>query len=363
MTERIADASPNTVAGASVPESYWTARRGAAFIGLSSRGRIVLTGADRASYLQGLLTNDIEALKPGEGCYALLLTPQGRVMADMNVFNLGEEILLDVHESVTELLVERFQEFVFTEDVKVEDRTESWTVLAVHGPDAARLVAELVCPTDDLGGDRCSEYRHARGHVDASPVVVARSHEIGEIGFQIFVRAEVAAPLRASLADAGALPLQEEMFNLLRLESGRPAFPADLDSDTIPLEAGIEGRAISQSKGCYVGQEVIIRILHRGHGRVGRRLVRFSFPPEADPPEAGSAVMSADRPDGEPVGFITTSAFSPAIGRPIALGYVKRDLADPGSHLIVTTEDNRIPASVVSGSVIKTGRDPGPVRC
>ena len=107
--------------------SYRAARRGAAFIDLSARGRLVLTGTDRASYLQGLLTNDVAALPPGEGCYSAYLTPQGRMIADMAVVNLGHELLLDVDAGVTAVLLERLREFVFTEDVAVEDRTAAWT--------------------------------------------------------------------------------------------------------------------------------------------------------------------------------------------------------------------------------------------
>jgi len=351
MTEPAADVSTNTVntvSSKSVPEAYWAARKSAAFTDLSSRGRIVLKGADRASYLQGLLTNDIEALKPGEGCYALLLTPQGRIMADMNVFNLGEEILLDVHESVTAMLVGRFQEFVFTEDVTVEDRTESWTTLAVHGPDSARIVSELVPSAGDLGDELCPEYRHRTGQFSNFPVVVARSREIGEVGLAVYADAGIAERLRVAVTDAEVAELDEATFNLLRLESGRPAFPTDLDSETIPLEAGLEHRAISQSKGCYVGQEVIVRILHRGLGRVARRLVGFSFAPDEAPPHTHASIDLVGEPSGEPIGVITTAAFSPALGRPIALGYVKRELAVVGGEVVVRSHARRVRGGISS---------------
>ena len=333
-------------------EPYAAARNGAAFVDLSARGRIVLKGADRASYLQGLLTNDVAALAPGEGCYSAYLTPQGRMAADMAVVNLGDELLLDVGPGVTAMLLERLREFVFTEDVTVDDRSAAWAALAVHGPEAARMVADLGRPVEDgapLEADalgRLPEYHRRRGRLGDVPVTVVRSDEIGEVGFVLYADASAAQPLARALAGAGAAELDAETFALLRLEAGRPAFPADMDESTIPLEAGIESRAISQTKGCYVGQEVIVRILHRGQGRVARRLVGLRFDRGDSPPDAGAALLAADRPDAEAVGAVTTARRSPALGRPIALGYVKRELAAPGTKLVATDGGRRLPAVV-----------------
>ncbi len=335
-------------------EPYRAARRGAAFIDLSARGRIVLKGADRASYLQGLLTNDVAALAPGDGCYSAWLTPQGRMMADMAVVNLGGELLLDVDPGVTAMLIDRLREFVFTEDVTVEDRTAAWRALAVHGPESARIVADLVRPAEDgapLGADalgRRPEYRQWSGRFGDAPVAAVRSNELGEVGFLLYAGAEAARPLTDALAGAGAAELDAETFALLRLEAGRPAFPADMDERTIPLEAGIEARAINQTKGCYVGQEVIVRILHRGQGRIARRLVGLHLGESDPPPEAGAALFAADRPDADAVGEVTTARRSPALGRAIALGYVKRELTEPGAGLVVAHDDRRLPAVVTA---------------
>ena len=331
-----------------VPPSYHAARRASALIDLSAHGRIVVGGADRASYLQGLLTNDIEALSSGDGCYAAYLTPQGRMLADMQVFNLGDELLLDVHPTVTAMLVDRLREFVFTEDVTVEDRTALWAAFGVHGPESARVVSEVVRPrvgdgstpvgADELGG--YPEYRNGVGQFEGVPVVTARSDEIGEVGFVLYAAAGVGAALEDALVKAGATQLDVATLDLLRVEGGRPAFPADMNHETIPLEAGIEGRAISMSKGCYVGQEVIIRILHRGQGRVGRRLVGISFEPQGEPPAAGATLTTLV--DGQLVGVITSSVRSPALDRPIALGYVKRQVAEPDTELVATDGERQL---------------------
>ena len=341
------------------PPNYHAARHASAFVDLSARGRIAVVGTDRASYLQGLLTNDIEALSSGEGCYATHLTPQGRMLADMQVLNLGDELLLDVHPTVTSMLIERLREYVFAEDVTVEDRTARWVAIGVHGPESARLVSEVVRPgvgnrPAPVGAGEFGEYpeyRHCVGHVEGVPVVTARSDETGEVGFTLYTDAGVGAALEDALAKAGASRLDAATFDLLRLEAGRPAFPADMNHETIPLEAGIEDRAISMSKGCYVGQEVIIRILHRGGGRVGRRLVGLAFEPHAEPPVAGATLTTRRRaggarsPDGadvQVVGAVTSSVRSPALNRPIALGYVKRQLAEPDTELVATHGERQL---------------------
>ena len=334
-----------------VPPSYHAARRASALVDLSVRGRIAVGGDDRASYLQGLLTNDIEALKSGHGCYAAYLTPQGRMLADLQVLNLGDELLLDVHPTVTAMLVDRLRDFVFTEDVTVEDRTTRWAAFGVHGPESARLVSEVVRPG---GGDRSAaagpvdlaalggypEYRHRVGHFEGVPVVMARSDETGELGFILYADAGVSAALEDALVKAGATRLDATTFDLLRVEAGRPAFPSDMNQETIPLEAGIEDRAISMSKGCYVGQEVIIRILHRGQGRVGRRLVGISFEPHGEPPAVGATLTTRD--DEHAVGAITSSVWSLALDRPIALGYLKRQLAEPGTEIVATDGERQL---------------------
>jgi folate-binding protein YgfZ len=321
--------------------AYAAARRSAVLIDLSARGRLAVHGADRASYLQGLQTNDVEALSTGEGCYGLFLTPQGRVECDAQILCLNDELLLDLHPTVTAALDERLREFVFTEDVLVDDRTSTWSAFGVHGPEAARLVSALVKPglasagglTTDAELAALPECHHRSGEFLGGAVVVARSSEIGEVGLVLYVESTSAPALRDALVAGGAVELDTSTYDLLRVEAGRPVFPADLDSETIPLEAGVEDRAISMTKGCYVGQEVIVRILHRGKGRVARRLVGLYFDPASPPPPPGTVLGAGE--DGEPVGAVTSAAWSPALGRPIGLGYVKRELAEIGTTLTV----------------------------
>lgn len=321
---------------------YTAARQTAALVDLSSRGRLLIGGDDRASYLQGLLSNDIETLEPGDDCYATYLTPQGRVIADMQVLNLGPELLLDVHGSVTELLVSRLRDFVFTEEVTVEDRSDTWTSLGVYGPESARVLEGTLGPAPPSSSgvpqearelDTLEEHHHLERRFDEARVIVAGNRDLGSPGYTLYLESGPADGLKAALVSAGVPVLDPRDLDVLRVEAGRPAFPDDLGGDVIPLEAGIEDRALSMTKGCYVGQEVIVRILHRGHGRVARRLVGLTFDGATTTPDVGASLL-ADTDD--PVGVVTSSVRSPALGRAIGLGFVKREHAEPGTTLGVS---------------------------
>ena len=306
---------------------YAALRRGAGLIGRPATGRILLTGADRRTYLQGLLTNDIEALTPGTGCYAAMLTAQGRMMTDMRVLELGDSILLDVPLQVTTAIRDHLDRFIFNEDVQVEDVTSSRGVIGIYGPGALGVLVKA--GTD--GGAPSSLFHSTRVRVAGADAVLVRSDEAGVAGYDIIVDAAHAETVRAALLAAGAVQVSERDAEAVRIESGRPRFGIDMDTETIPLEAGLEERAISRSKGCYVGQEVIVRVQDRGRGRVAKRLVGLTFDAAAAAPAAGSRVTSGDRE----IGRVTSAAWSPGLSRPIALGYVHRDFLEPGTHLVI----------------------------
>ena len=301
------------------PERYTAARQGAVVFDLSGRGRILLTGADRLAYLQGLLTNDMTALTPGTGCYAALLTPQGRMISDMRVFETGDAALLDVPGERAPTVASHLAGFIFSEDAAVQDASDALAHLLVLGAASAKAVG--------VGSLRPFENR--RLTLAGKEVIAAGNDEYGVAAIDVFVESLQKPLVIAALVEAGISPIDEEVVETLRIEAGTPRFGIDMDTDTIPLEAGIEERAISQTKGCYVGQEVIIRVLHRGHGRVARNLVGLLFPEDGPVPARGEPLYAGDRH----VGSITSAASSPAAGRPIALGYVHRDFASPGTAL------------------------------
>ncbi len=287
----------------------------------------MLTGADRRSYLQGLLTNDIAALETRTGCYAALLTAQGRMIADMRVLELGDGVLLDVSAHVTETVRAHLDRFVFSEDVEVRDITAERSEIGVYGPGAATIVSHV----SNVSVDRLPLFASTQAQFNGSPLIVVRSDEAGIGGYDLIVDRGAAEALTRALVDAGAAPVDEEAAEAVRIEAGRPRFGQDMTEDTIPLEAGIEDRAISRTKGCYVGQEVIIRVVDRGHGRVARRLVGLSLPPGSAVPTPGAHITSGERD----IGRITSATESPSLGHPIALGYVHRDFVSPGTKVAI----------------------------
>jgi folate-binding protein YgfZ len=319
---------------------------------LNRRGRLRLTGRDRRGYLQGLLTNDIVALEPGSGCYAALLTPQGRMITDMRVLELGDAVLLDLPREGAEPVRDRLDQFIFAEDVQVENVTERWPALGVYGPSASSIVATALARTGDASQlESLAPFGSVNWAWNASSVVVARNDDYGVPGFDLYAQKPIAQGLAASLRQAGAADLGAEALEVLRIEAGTPAFGADMNEETIPLEAGIQDRAISLTKGCYVGQEIIIRVLHRGHGRVARRLVGLSMQPGVPVPARDDRIAKEARE----VGAVTSAAWSPALGRPIALGYVHRDCADVDTTVSIAHGHEALAAVVVALPFIRRG--------
>jgi len=314
-------------------DHYEALRKGAGLLDRRSRGRLELIGADRRSYLQGLLTNDIEALSAGRGCYAALLTAQGRMVSDMRVSELGDRILIDLPAATAEAVRQRLADFIFSEDVEVRDARGDLAHFGVYGPKASAILESVLTPPGpeslQLSLDANQQLRFA-----GTPAVAVKSDDYGVAGFEIFIGAPDAAKLADAIRAAGAKDVTADAVEVTRVEAGRPEFGPDLDEHTIPLEAGIETRAISYTKGCYVGQEVIIRVLHRGHGRVARRLVGLLGAAADGPLVRGMRIEAGDKS----VGSITSAVESPGLGRPIALGYVHRDSAEPGTELQVTAE-------------------------
>ena len=320
-------------------DQYRALREGAGLIDRSDRGRLLLTGADRRTYLQGLLSNDIAALTAGTGCYAAYLTAQGRMIADLRTFEMGDALLVDLVGAVAPAVRDRWSEFIFSEDVAIEDLSESTAQIGIYGPRAAQVLGAALA-AGSLSGepappaellDGMPLYGNSRWNLGAAPVFVLRSDDAGVMGFDVVVTSDRQKDLEELLRSAGAVDVGAEAALACRVEAGRPLFRVDMTEDTIPLEAGIEDRAISLTKGCYVGQEIIIRVLHRGQGRVARRLVGLAFDPSAAVPAPGERIRTGDRE----IGAITSAVQSPALGRPIALGYVHRDFVAPGTPVVV----------------------------
>ena len=329
-------------------QAYDAARHRAALLDRSQRGRIVVSGTERRSYLQGLLTNDINALTVGHGCYAAYLTAQGRMIADVYAYELGDVLLLAMSGLVKDVVMAKLDQFIFSEDVQLGDVTNTFAQIAVVGPEAANVVASIVSglPVEALRA--MVEHDNGRGDWAGGAAIVTRINDAGEPGFDLYVERAQADALKIALRSAGVAELDEAAADAVRIESGVPLFGRDMNEETIPLEAGIESRAISFTKGCYVGQEVIIRVLHRGHGRVARKLVGLTLDGEAVP-AAGAVVLGGEKE----IGQVTSAAASPALGRPIALAYLHRDFLEPGTIVRVSDQNatvTALPFVTASGS-------------
>jgi folate-binding protein YgfZ len=316
-------------------DEYLAARNGAGMIDLGARGRIVVRGADRKTFLHALLTNDIALLAAGAGCYAALLTPQGRMIADMNVFELGDVMLLDVRREVKDLLLQRFDQLIFAEDVQLGDVSDAWGCIGLYGPRSAAIAGAV------LGADLAAfkTFQSARLEHEGQLVVAARRDALGLEAFLLFAAVDAMPALAKALSVEGAEVLPADVVEVLRVEAGEPAFLVDMGNDTIPSETGIEAAAVSYLKGCFPGQEVLVRIRDRGHGKVARKLVGLTIDGETAP-AAGSVIAGGEKE----IGHVTSAVVSPALGKPIALGYVHRDFVAPGTAVTV----DGIPAVVTS---------------
>jgi tRNA-modifying protein YgfZ len=333
---------------------YLAAREGAAVFDRSSRGKIAVAGGDRRTYLHAMLTNDVSSLQGGSGCYAAYLTPQGRLVADMTVLDLGDMLLLDLDPSVTADVLSKLDQFIFSEDVLLGDLSEAFGKLVVAGPTAAAVITSVIedaggrpLPAEDLAA--WPPFRNLRASFRGQVVVVAASDDLGVAAFDLYIERPYIDQLSSALAAGGTTKADLEDWETLRVEAGRPRFGADMDGTTIPLEAGIESRAISFTKGCYPGQEVVIRVVHRGHGRIARRLVGLTID-GTEVPGAGDGLRSGDREAGK----ITSAAWSPLVGAPIALAMVQRDFFEPGTGLTVLHGDHALTAKVVELPFVRT---------
>jgi len=338
LTDHVNDRKHSTTVPAIFPAAYGAVRSGAGALARADLGRIIVAGEDRRDYLQGLLTNDVAALSAGRGCYAAYLTPQGRMIADMYVYELGDAIVMTMPIEVKDGVLSKLDQFIFSEDVRLGDVTDGFAQRTMLGPRATAVVAAVTAGTDEalraLTPDGC-----VRTSFQGMPAIVMAASDFGAPGLHVLVEQTSAAAFDAAAERAGAVPLDAKTADVVRIEGGIPRFHRDMDEQTLPLEAGVEGRAISFTKGCYVGQEVIIRVMHRGHGRVAKKLVGLVLAGDAAP-EPATPIES----DGRDVGAVTSAALSPALARPIALGYVQRDFIAPGTGLSIAGQ----PATVVA---------------
>ncbi len=257
------------------------------------------------------MSNDIEALRPGHGCYAAFLTPKGKMLGDLRVLDAGDELLLDTERIALQELFNMIRRFRVGYEVELHKRTLERGLLSLVGPDAIVLAG---------ASELTEEHRNAPVSISGVRALAIRT----DVGVDLLCDSEATAELRGGLEQAGAIVVSEEAIEALRIERGRPRYGTDLDDTVIPQEAGLNERAVSFTKGCYVGQETVARLYYRGKPNRQLRGLRCS-----ESVRAGDQVLF----EGRPVGQIGSAAVSPRVG-PIALSLVRRE-APPGSTVTV----------------------------
>ena len=281
-------------------------------------------GRDRVQYLHSITSNDIKSLSAGRGTLALLLNPQGHILAELELYALAETLLVRSHISLREQTLATLKKYIIGSKVTIEDLSDSTGSMAVEGPCAAQVVRQTCGVDIEAFADLAIQDVQVEG---AACRLVKRSH-FGQTGAEwIADRAALPAIWRKLLKQVRAIggqPIGMEALNALRLEAGVPWFPADFNETTIPQEAAVEKTHISFNKGCYTGQEIVERIRSRGH--VNRKRVSLKFS-TASPPPIGTKL----RAGGSEVGAVTSAAFSPASGTAIGMGYVRREQFAAGS--------------------------------
>jgi folate-binding protein YgfZ len=290
----------------------------------SERGKLALTGSGGAEFLQGQVTNDVQGLEPGSGCYAAFLTPKGKMLGDLRILDTGDELLLDTERVSLQELFNMIRRFRVGFDVELHKRTLETGLLSLLGPGALAVLGGL-----DLPGQ---EHAHRAASVAGVAVRAIRT----DMGVDLLIEdAAGTDAVAAALREAGAVPVSEAATECLRVERGRPRYGIDLDDTVIPQEAGLNARAVSFTKGCYVGQETVARLHYRGKPNRTLRGLALSSP--ASP---GDELTRGERV----VGRVASAAVSPRFG-PIALALVRRE-AENGA--IVSVGEEGVSATVVS---------------
>ncbi|MBI5386733.1 MAG: aminomethyl transferase family protein [Verrucomicrobia bacterium] len=319
-------------------------RAAAAVLDLSCRGRLGLTGADRQRLLNGQVTNNVAALRPGDGCYAAFCSAKGKMQADANILCLPGEFLLDLEPGTSATVAQRLEQYIIADDVQVTDAAPLCGLLSVQGPKSREVIARLglgvALPSAPLGS--------ASAHDSALGEIHCVNHSrVGLEGFDLFVprrSLEAAAErLLQSVAAVGGRFGGWQALEIARIEAGIPRFGQDMDDTNLPPECGLEARAISYTKGCYIGQEVIARL--KSIGQVTKTLCGLKLDKDLKfTPRRADRLYRGDRE----IGYVTSFLVSPTLNANVALAYVRREHGQLGIGLVLRAADGACTALVVA---------------
>ncbi|MGA2117698.1 MAG: glycine cleavage T C-terminal barrel domain-containing protein [Bryobacteraceae bacterium] len=303
---------------------YEALASGAAWIDLSARGRVTVRGRDRARLLHSISSNDIKQLAPGSGCYAFLLSPQGRIQVDFELLCRDDDFLIDTEPDLREKVMAHILRYKVADQVELEDRTASTVALGIEGPATEGPAGEAI--------------RAAVADGSVAPFRLT-----GQPGFRVYGDREAAGEWIRRLERAGVVPATAEDARRIRIENGKPRYGEDIRDTTLPQESQ-QMHAVSFQKGCYIGQEIVERI--RAQGRVNRKLARLEIEGEAEVP-AGSKVMAGEKEGGE----VTSSVYSPRARRVVAMAYLRAEYFEPGTALSVLGRPARLAANLQRSAI------------
>ena len=311
-------------------EEYWAIRNRSGLVDLSHLGLLRITGKDRLSFLNGLLTNEVLTLNEGAGVRSALLTTKARILADLYLYAREDDLLIDTGDVTGAKVRDILDRFIITEDVQVRDITSEFVHLTVQGQQAAENARELF-------GITLRDMKPLQQKMLGPSMIIIRDRT-GQSGYDIIIPNDEAEAVWQGLLLKGVTPAGLNALEILRIEAGYPRYGLDVDENIIILEAGYRD-AISFNKGCYLGQEVVARATHIG--RVNKNLVQFQTDSD-HAPSPKSKLQSS----GKEAGYVTSATFSPGLKTVVGLGYAQRDFAKEGTRLVVESDRGPLPTVI-----------------
>jgi folate-binding protein YgfZ len=303
---------------------YQALRTHAAWLDLFARGKIRASGDDRARLLHAMTTNHVQQLKPGGGCYAFFLNAQGRILSDVNLFCFEDHFLLDTEPETRHKLFEHLDRYIIADDVTLADETDLVATIAVEGPEATEVLAKVGAPVPETLYSTATWGARTVAHVDST----------GLGGFFIFTAIDDKPHLIADLEGAGAIAATHQEATIVRIENGRPRYGEEITERYLVQETG-QLQAVHFNKGCYLGQEIVERV--RSRAQIHRILRRVEIDSQEVPP-AGTKLKVGDADAGE----IVSAVLSPALGKVVAMAYVRTPNSEPGTELTLSGAPARV---------------------
>ena len=298
---------------------------GAGLIDLSARGRLLVSGSEAVSFLNGLITNDMKTLAVSSWMPAVFPNVQGRLLAAVRIIHRADGFLIDTESATLETVAKLLERFTLAGDFRVTEVTKNTSLFSVQGPKAAEVMGNAL--SEPAASVERQKMLTAQLENHSKPGIIRATHT-AEDGFDLFVDVSEAPKLWELLTKAGAQPVSSEGMETLRIEGGIPRYGVDMDETNVVTETNLDD-AVSFTKGCYIGQEIIARIRYRGH--VAKKLTGVILESEVRL-ESGAKILSSDEKE---IGRVTSFAFSPRLDRTVALGYVKYDYLAPGTNVRV----------------------------